>query len=378
MTVERGTRRGDEKARVSDSDQIRLLEAELAKTKYNKRTQHHIGLVKAKIARLKDKEAGRGKGTQKGQGYSVRKSGDATVIIVGFPSVGKSTLLNSLTNAKSEVGSYDFTTLDVIPADMHYKHARIQLLDVPGIVRGAASGRGRGREVLAVMRAADLIVIVVDVNYPGHYRALLKEIADSGIRINQREPDVKLRRTIKDGIDIGATVRLTRLRRETITDILKEFRIMNAQVTVREDIDADQLIDVIEGNRAYIPAVTVLNKIDMVGEAKIAELVRSIRPDLCISAKEQTHIDELRDRIYDRLDLMRVYCKEVGKKADMEVPLIMKRGDTVLRVCDKLHKDFARKFRFARVWGPSAKFPGQKLMQAHPLADGDVVELHIR
>jgi uncharacterized protein len=147
-------------------DKVKELEDELKKTKYNKRTQYHIGLVKAKIAKLKEKEVGRGKGGGPKEGYSVRKSGDATVILIGYPSVGKSTLLNALTNAESETGAYDFTTLSVIPGLLHYKHAQIQILDVPGIVSGAATGRGRGKEVLAVMRNAELVLIVIDVNHP--------------------------------------------------------------------------------------------------------------------------------------------------------------------------------------------------------------------
>ena len=81
-------------------ERIKEFEEELKKTKYNKKTQHHIGLVKAKIARLKEKSEQKKKGGKKGEGFSVRKSGDATVVLIGFPSVGKSTLLNKITNAE--------------------------------------------------------------------------------------------------------------------------------------------------------------------------------------------------------------------------------------------------------------------------------------
>jgi len=144
-------------------EQIEEIEKEIRKTQYNKATQHHIGLLKAKIARLKDKAEVRAKSGKKGEGYSVRKEGDATIIMLGYPSVGKSTLLNALTNAESEVADYEFTTLDVIPGAMNIYGARIQLFDVPGIVEGAASGRGRGKEVLAVLRSADLCLLIVDV-----------------------------------------------------------------------------------------------------------------------------------------------------------------------------------------------------------------------
>ena len=129
------------------STRIAELEEELSKTKYNKKTQGHIGLVKARIARLKEERVRRASSKGKSEGYSVKRTGDATAIIVGFPSVGKSTLLNAITNAKSKIGHYAFTTLTCIPGLMMHKHAKIQVLDVPGIVQGAASGKGRGREV---------------------------------------------------------------------------------------------------------------------------------------------------------------------------------------------------------------------------------------
>src|SRR3990167_10350452 len=134
------------KERSTGRERIKELEEELSTTKYNKRTQGYIGLVKAKIARLKEEQQRKQAGKGKTEGYSVKRSGDATAIIVGFPSVGKSTLLNALTNAKSEVAAYDFTTLKCIPGMMEYKNARIQILDLPGIIEGAKDGKGRGRE----------------------------------------------------------------------------------------------------------------------------------------------------------------------------------------------------------------------------------------
>ena len=149
---------------MGNEERIKELEDLIANSQYNKRTQHAIGLYKAQLAKLKEKEEGRRAAAsgKKGDGYSVRKSGDGTVVLLGFPSVGKSTLLNSITDAKSDVGSYAFTTLTVIPGTLDYEHAKIQVLDVPGIVQGAASGKGRGTEVFSVLRSADLIVVLLD------------------------------------------------------------------------------------------------------------------------------------------------------------------------------------------------------------------------
>ncbi|MCH8003166.1 MAG: GTP-binding protein [Nanoarchaeota archaeon] len=362
----------------STSSKITELEERISKTKYNKKTQHAIGLYKAQLARLKIKQRARSKG-KKGIGYAVRKTGDGTVVILGFPSVGKSTLLNALTNANSPVGSYAFTTLTVIPGILNYNYAKIQILDVPGVVRGAAAGTGRGKEVLAVIRNADLILILIDVFDPEHYKVLQKEVYEADVRINQKVSDVKIVKTPRGGINIGTTVKLTKLDNKTVEDILKEFKINNANIVIREDISADQLIDIIEGNKVYLPAIVVLNKIDMVGKDELDKIKSKVRPNLDVSAEKNIGIEGLKELIYRKLKIIRIYLKEYNKKADMEEPLIMWQDCTLKDLCSKLHKDFVNNFKYAKIWGSSARFPGQKFPKLeHELFDKDIVELRMK
>jgi uncharacterized protein len=364
---------------VDYSNKIKEFEDELKKTKYNKATQGHIGLVKAKIAQLRQKQDSRtAKKTGKSEhGYTVRKSGDATVLLLGFPSTGKSTILNKLTDAKSETASYAFTTLTVIPGIMEYKQAKIQILDVPGIVSGAASGKGRGKEVLAVIRNADLVLMVVDVTNPASYQAVQKEIIESGIRVNKVKPEVFIKKKGKGGIQIGKTVPLE-VDDETLQKVLREFRLNNAEVLIRSVIDVDDFIDCIEGNKKYLPAVICVSKIDLASAAEVTKVKRDINADIGISAEKDINIEALKELIFQKLDFIRIYLKEPRKEADMKEPLIVQRNFTIGDVCNKLHKDFYEKLKFARVWGTSAKFPGQRLMHHHVLQDLDVLEIHIR
>ncbi|MGM5481457.1 MAG: OBG GTPase family GTP-binding protein [Nanobdellota archaeon] len=357
---------------------IKELEERIATTPYNKKTQSAIGLYKAQIAKLKDKEEARSKQGGGGDGWEVRKTGDGSVILVGFPSAGKSTLLNKLTDAESEVGAYAFTTLTCVPGVMKYRHANIQILDVPGIVKGAASGRGRGKEVLSSMRGADLCLILLDATKPHEHDTIVKEIYDTHIRLNQKKPDVKINKTAKDGIRVGATVKLSYLNEETITRILKEFRINNAEVVLRDDITADQFIDCVEANKKYMPAITVINKADLVLPEELERIKKKYKADITISAEKGEGIDELKEMIFQKLDLIRIYLKEPTEKPDLEEPLIMFRNSRIRDVCNKLHKDFVKKFRFARIWGPSAKFDGQKVQDRHRLKDNDILEIHLR
>jgi len=359
-------------------DKIKELEQEISKTKYNKATQHHIGLLKAKIARLREKQTARSSKKGASHGYEVRKTGDGTVIMIGYPSVGKSTLLNALTDAESKVGSYAFTTLTVVPGIMEFNHAKIQILDVPGIVKGASIGAGRGKEVLSVIQSADLVMFVIDVNHPEHLEILKKEVYDKLVRVNQHRPDVKIKKTGKDGLKVAATLKLKRIDKKTIKSILSEFKIINADVVIRDDIDADQLIDCIEDNKIYVPGIVVLNKIDTVSEEKVLDVINSLNADIAVSAEKHSYIGRLKETIFEKLNLIRIFMKEPGKEPDMKEPLITFKGVSVRDVCQKLHRDFVSKFKFCRVWGKSSKFPGQKLTLKHVLKDGDVLEIHLR
>lgn len=344
--------------------QIKQLEEEIKRTPYNKATEHHVGRLKAKLARLKEElEKERRKSAR--QTISIKKEGDATVALVGFPSVGKSSLLNALTNAKSEVGDYDFTTKKPVPGIMEYKHATIQIIDMPGIVEGAASGRGRGREVLSAVRIADLIVIVADVFKLDSIEIVKRELYEAGIRLDQKPPDVVIRRKDRGGVKISSTVPLG-LDERTIAEILKEYKIHNADVLIRENITMERLIDALNGNCVYIPSITVVNKIDIMDVD-----VNAIK----VSATRGINLDLLKEEIYRKLRFIKVYLKPPGEKMS-EKPMILREGARIEDVCRKIHNDFVENFKYARVWGRSVKHEGQRVGLDHVLSDGDVVSIY--
>ena len=141
---------GEDKIRAK----IKEIEIEYARTQKNKATEGHLGLLKAKLSKLRRELTDAGSAGKKGggageRGFEVSKSGDTRVGLIGFPSVGKSTLLTKLTGTFSLAAGYEFTTLTAIPGTMHYRGAKIQILDLPGIIEGAKDGKGRGRQVLA-------------------------------------------------------------------------------------------------------------------------------------------------------------------------------------------------------------------------------------
>jgi len=357
-------------------DKIKEIEEELARTQKNKATEWHIALQKAKLARLRAQLIAGPKGGASGGGFDVRKSGDARVIMVGYPSTGKSTLLNKVTKAESKQGAYAFTTLDVIPGLIEYKGAKIQFLDVPGILRGAARGLGRGKEVLAVARSADLILIFVDVFNPDA-EGLVEELYEVGIRIDKRPPDVIITKQETGGIVINRIRPTRKLTDKSISDVLGVYGIHSAIVTIRDDIDVDEFIDVVVGNRIYTKSLKVVNKIDMVDKKKLKEIEKRIGEFIGISAQDGINIELLKERMYDKLDLIRIYTKTRFGETDDE-PLVIKNGSTIRQVCMGIHRDMVRDFKFALVNGPSAKFENQRVGLNHKVKDGDLVQIFTR
>ncbi|MFH1306768.1 MAG: GTP-binding protein [Candidatus Micrarchaeota archaeon] len=356
------------------ADKLKELEEELARTQKNKATEFHIGILKSKIAKMKKDLSTPKKTGKRTGGFEVKKSGDSSVVFIGLPSTGKSTLLNTLTGAKNKTASYAFTTLGCIPADLHYKGARIQLLDLPGIISGAKVGSGRGKEILAVARNADLILLVLDVFDPFYRDKLIAELEGIGIRVDKKPPHIFIQQTLRGGLDINYTIKPTHLNNRIITGILHEYGIHNGNVTIRQNATVDEFIDVIVGNRKYIPSLATISKIDLVKSS----FLKNINYEFCaVSGETGEGADRLKEEIYQKLRLIRIFTKRKGEKAD-DAPLMLRTGSTLADACNKLHRELLVLFKYAQVWGPSAKFPGQKVGLSHKLKDGDTIQIYKR
>lgn len=297
---------------MTTMQKIKDIEDEMAKTQKNKATMGHLGMLKAKLAKLRREllEPGTGSGGGgKGEGFDVNKVGDARVGLVGFPSVGKSTLLNKLTGTFSEVAAYEFTTLTCVPGVVRYRGAKIQLLDLPGIIEGAKDGKGRGRQVISTARTCNVILIVLDCLKPiSHKRLIEHELEGFGIRLNKKPPQITFRKKDKGGISLTTTVSNPKLDVDAVKAVCSEYRIHNADVHMREDCDIDELVDVIEGSRIYIPAIYVINKIDQITLEELE--VMSRLPHYCpVCAYQEWNLDGLVEMIWDYLDLLRIYTK---------------------------------------------------------------------
>lgn len=364
---------------MSALERIKAIEEELAKTPVNKGTNRHIGVLRARIAKLKQQEQDRvtrGQG-QRGDGYTVRKDGDSTVVLLGLPSVGKSTLLNHLTNSNSKVGAYDFTTLTVIPGILKYGGANIQILDIPGIIRGASHGKGLGKRILSATRSADLILVLIDVFNPKMRGMLLNEIRSIGLRPDEDPPNIIIEKRASGGIFITDMVGMTQMEHEGIKDILREYRYHNSRVVIKEDVSYDQFVDTLLKNTVYVPTLTVLNKIDMVDNEYVEELEESLDHYVIpISADNDVNLERLKKEIFEHLNIIRIYMKPRREKADMEEPMIVRNGSTVGDIASMVHGDLRKRLRYSRIWGKSVKFGGQKVAAKHVPMDEDILTFY--
>ena len=202
------------------------------------------------------------------------------------------------------------------------------MLDLPGIIEGAAAGRGRGREVIAVARSADLVMMVLDgarEQNNQHRDILSRELETMGIRLNRKPPGIYYKKKATGGVKFNTTCTLTQMGdnpQDACSRILGSYRIHNAEVLFREDCSLDDLIDVIEGNRKYVRCLYVYNKIDTLSIEEVDELAR--KPDsVVISIYMDLNLDFMLQKMWDYLGLIRIYTKRRGQLPDLTEPIVL-------------------------------------------------------
>jgi small GTP-binding protein len=240
---------------------------------------------------------------------SVRREGAAQIALVGPPNVGKSSLLQALSEIQIKTGDYPFTTLRPVPALTRVGGVQVQLVEIPGLIEGANEDRGGGRALLGVLRSVDAIVYCARAD---HDPAELRPVRDE---------------VVLAGIEKPAFLAATR-----------------SDEASRDDLERLQ---------SAFPDLEVLP----------------------VSVIDEASLDAFREATWRLTGLIRVRLRGTGAtEADPE-PLALSPGSTVSDVADWVHHDLAASFAGARVWGPSARFEGQRVGREHQVQDGDVVEI---
>lgn len=236
-------------------------------------------------------------------------------------------------------------------------------------------GKGRGRQVIAVARTADLVIMMLDATKPNVHRGLLeRELESVGIRLNKRKPNIYFKQKKGGGLSFNSTCSLTRCNEKMVQTILHSFKIFNAEVLFREDCTEDEFIDVVTANRVYLPCLYVYNKIDQISIEEVDRLARQPN-SIVVSCNMKLNLDYLLEALWDALQLIRVYTKKPGAPPDFDDGLILRKGVTVEHVCHAIHRTLAAQFKYGLVWGTSTKYSPQRVGISHIMADEDVIQV---
>ena len=365
------------------SEKIKALEDFLSSVPKHKGTEKLVSQVRRQIAVLRRQiELEKKKKRGRRPGFFVEKEGDAQIVILGLTKSGKSTLLKRLTNAKVVVSDAPFQTKRPVPGMMIYKGVEFQLVEAPAVIEGASSGVGWGLQTLALARNAEGLILLIDAqgDLRYQYNVLVGELERARIHIKKPRVLVKVERRSQGGVIV-----LGKLRNCTVRDIekmLRSYRIYHALVRIDGEAELSDIEDSLFENVVYKPALFVINKIDAVTDKDALENFKKFLEDqglayIEISAKNgvNTSPEIIGGKLFELLNLMRIYTRKPGRKEIAEKPVVVKKGATVLDIAKLIHSQLYKNFKYARVWSSRLKFSPQRVGADFVLEDGDIVEI---
>jgi ribosome-interacting GTPase 1 len=200
-------------------------------------------------------------------------------------------------------------------------------------------------------------MIVLDVMKPlTHRKKIEYELYGFGIRLNMVPPLITIKRKDKGGINIVKKmgIDMNNMSEDVARSIAHEYKLSNADIHFGCNATVDELIDVIEGNRIYVPCLYVLNKIDQISIEEL-DIIDKCPHYVPISARDEWGLDDLMEKAWEYLDLIRIYTKPRGQIPDYDAPVIIKSGASVKEFCNSIHKGLMGEFKHALVWGTSVK-----------------------
>jgi len=310
---------------TTTEDKIKYLEEMMGTIPKHKGTDHLRADLRKKLSKLKTAATSKKTSKKQVSAYHINKEGAGQIIIIGTTNVGKSSLVANQTNADPEISAVPFTTWSATPGMMMIDNIQVQLIDTPPF-----SEEYIDPEFLNLIRRVDLVLIMIDLH---------------------AHPVQQF---------------------EFVLQKLQENRIAPKYL--------EGMIEV-EGFLLHVPTLVVVNKYDSEEFEEhyqiFQELLGQEFPMVPVSVQTGHNMDILKQTIFEKLGVIRVYSKAPGKDVDKTAPFVVDQGIQLGEFAGKVHKDFQKNLKSAKIWGTSADFPGQMVSRDHVLDDEDVVELQI-
>jgi len=312
------------RAAKTAAERIARLEEFISAIPKHKGTDRLRADLRRRLSKLKTAPQARKGASRQDSAFHIDKEGAGQVVVVGPANVGKSALVATLTNATPEVADFPYTTWKPTPGMMLLENVQIQLIDTPPLDRAYVEP-----ELLDLIRRSDLILLVVDL---------------------QTDPVQQLEDTIA---------------------LLEEHRILPHHLK-------DPYVE--QQRLTFIPLLVLVNKYDDENYDEdfeiCCELLEEEWPMIPASATTGCNLERLKQCLFERLEIIRVYARPPGREPDLSAPFILKKGSTVEEFAGQIHQDFFENLKTARVWG-NVVYDGQMVRRDHVLHDGDVVELRM-
>lgn len=349
----------------------------------HKGTEKLVQQVKRQISQLRREiEEEKKRRVGRGPRFFIEKCGAAQVVVLGMPNSGKSSLLAALTNARVEVSEYPYTTRLPVPGMLNFEDIQFQIVEAPAIMKGASEGVAWGLKSIGLARNADGLILLVDLTEDpiSQFETIIGELGKARIIVEKPKGRVVIEKRSTGGVQVVIGGKLVGATVDDVKALLRSYKILNALVKIYGEASLDDVEDSIFENTVYKPVLVLATKADFPGWKEVFEELKSKikikAPVIPVSTKSRLGLELVGREIFKMLDIVRVYTKQPNQEKPSEKPLVVKRGTTVLEAARIIHSSLYKNFKYAKIWGSSAKYPGQRVGGDHVLEDGDILEIH--
>jgi small GTP-binding protein len=362
-------------------EKILALQEFISAVPKHKGTENLLLWARRRLSQLREEvEEKKKKGRGGGPKFYIEKEGAAQLVLIGPPNSGKTTILSKITNAKTEVREYPYSTLTPQPGMLEYEDIQFQLIDTPSIPHDNTRISWLSR-VLGLARNADGVLIVLDAkrNPVEQFMGIKQKLESHGIVLEKPKAHILLEKTSKGGINIVVNGKLVDTNLQEIRKMLRDYGIIHAILRIWGEASLDDIENTLTRRSSYKPSIILLNKIDLIDEETLKSILKKLSSYgvklLPISALHEIGLEKIGPSIFRELDIIRVYTKQPNGPVS-NTPIVLKKGATVMDVAKIVHSRIARGFRYAKLWGKNAKFPGMRVGGDYIVKDGDVIEIY--